>query len=279
MTYADIDAHTVEIANNYSSNKLVPYIQSEPVFTVVHYDQIVRTIQKLVPVPNPKVLDFGCGTGMFVRRCLKAGLDAEGVDHSPYVRIAQEAFNLPLHCCDLLDAPFVEKEFDVVFSHATFEHLYDPISTGRSLLNLLKPGGVVIFTAIPNFNTLSIKIFKNFFANTPPGHINYFTKSTLINFLTLLGLTEIRVSTYGIDIWYLFHHIRKMLNPQVTPSDSEIVQSNVTNSDLSARLDGLNHKLDDICPNMFARIIALSYTKTRLPNMGVSLYGIATNPR
>ena len=200
MVYADLAIDDAETANSYSSEKLISYIKSEPRSTIVHYDQIIRTILRLSHVQRPKILDFGCGAGMFVRRCLKAGLDAQGIDKSPYVEEARKAFRLPLHSCDLLEGPFSKGQFDVIFSHATFEHLYDPVTIGHSLTNMLKPGGHLIFTAIPNFNTVSIRVFKNFFANTPPGHINFFESATLFDFFSRLGMQEIKVNTYGVDV-------------------------------------------------------------------------------
>ena len=92
MVYADLAIDDAETANSYSSEKLISYIKSEPRSTIVHYDQIIRTILRLSHVQRPKILDFGCGAGMFVRRCLKAGLDAQGIDKSPYVEEARKAF-------------------------------------------------------------------------------------------------------------------------------------------------------------------------------------------
>jgi len=277
MIFADIQLSDAETANHYASDKVIPYIISEPTHTIVHYDQIIKDIQNIMGRGNAKVLDFGCGTGMFVRRCIHAGLDAQGIDHSPYVEVARDAFNLPLHCCDLVEAPFLPGQFDVIFSHATFEHLYDPLFIGEALLRFLKPGGIVVFTAIPNFNTISIRIFRSFYANTPPGHINYFTPTTLTNLFCQLGLKEVSVQTYGFDIWYLLG-VTQRLNQSARTFFVNRVSETMTNQ-LNRELQILNEKLNNPQVHLGSKLVANLYAKGRIPGMGVSLYGLARKER
>lgn len=89
------------------------------------YDRIIDLLE---PGSNGVILDFGCGQGGFVSRCLQHGLKAVGIEPSAKSReAAQEA---GLHVYESLDV-FVTKNpsckvLTVVLSHV-LEHLINPI--------------------------------------------------------------------------------------------------------------------------------------------------------
>jgi SAM-dependent methyltransferase len=61
---------------------------------------------------------------------------ALGLDSSTLERVRYEA------PCAIESAPFDDASFDIVYSHACFEHIAEPASAIRNVGRMLKPGGV-----------------------------------------------------------------------------------------------------------------------------------------
>lgn len=93
--------------------------------------------------PGSRVLDFGAGTGMFVREALDHGWEAIGVERSEIaVERAWRENSVQLHL-DLNDVK--NAEFDAVTLWDVVEHLRDPIGVIRTLAGFLRSGGWMLF--------------------------------------------------------------------------------------------------------------------------------------
>ena len=66
---------------------------------------------------------------------------------------------------------------------------------------ILKPGGVLALTAIPNFASAG-RLFhiESFKGNMPPGHLNFFSFKTIRALLSSLHFTIVRKDSWGINI-------------------------------------------------------------------------------
>src|SRR5919197_200798 len=102
--------------------------------------------------PTGRLLDFGCGTGEFLRalRRSRAPLELVGCDVSAGMlataRRRWDAGPLPaLHAVAAGRLPFADAEFDVVTVMCVFHHVPPAERPGivRELLRVLRPGGVV----------------------------------------------------------------------------------------------------------------------------------------
>jgi len=88
-----------------------------------------------------RVLDFGAGSGVFVRVCRDAGIDAVGVEQS------EEAI---ARARDTLDVTLFERppdeRFDVITLWDVIEHLRDPVAVLAMLKDRLTAGGALFMT-------------------------------------------------------------------------------------------------------------------------------------
>ncbi|MEN9281853.1 MAG: hypothetical protein RL594_788 [Bacteroidota bacterium] len=207
FVYVDIDADYGEEINEYKPWMLYAYYANEPIYTMAFYDDSVNSIERLSPPGKLRILDFGCGTGMFMRRARKRGHDVVGVDFSPYAEMARDMFNLNIYCQDLASCDIELESFDVIVSHATYEHLMDPVGITKELLKYLKPGGLFIISGVPNFSAFAIQVFKNFYRNGL-GHVNHFEKESLSLVFQTCGIEPIRIYGYGLAIWWLIDKFR-----------------------------------------------------------------------
>lgn len=230
MVFVDVDPSLIYSVNQYDEDTLFYYYQNEPIYSMAYYDELIVRISKYFTNNTFKILEFGCGSGMFMRRARRLGYHVFGLDYSPYSKKAKEMFDLQIDVNDIDKCIYKDNEFDVVLSHATFEHLLDPIGMSTKILKYLKPNGLFIITGVPNFNTITIRIFKNFWNNGPKGHVNHFEKQSIRKMLNMLGLKPILIRTYGWDIWYLKNIIKKLKKKTEITEESNVLNNKNLNN-------------------------------------------------
>lgn len=114
-----------------------------------NYGYVIKRAIELSPCANPRVLDYGCGTGTLVAMARRQGYDFHGADtfgagyeawqdqvaegaEGAIMRIENGRMDVPDNC------------FDVVVSNQVFEHIDDPPVALREVSRVLKPGGVFL---------------------------------------------------------------------------------------------------------------------------------------
>ena len=210
MVFADIKENIVLDKNVYNKETFYRYLQKEHFITAAYYDFILKKIIRYFKTKQIKMLEFGCGSGQFLLRAKRKGIKAYGSDFSPYSEIAKKEFNLKIETKDIFNTDYKPGSFDVIISHATYEHVYDLNKTTEKLSTLLKKEGLMIISGIPNFNLLSRRWLKNYHINTPPGHINYFETNTVQRLFKNHKLIPFKTHSYGIDIWFVKNQINKI---------------------------------------------------------------------
>ncbi len=114
---------------------------------------IVDTLRRYQPPQGwGKILDVGCGDGLFFERLAQFG-DVEGVEPAGELVSATG-----VHQKSIYIAPFDEhfrpsKRYSLILMLDVLEHLPDPIGALRHALTLLTPGGTVLVT-VPAFKLL-----------------------------------------------------------------------------------------------------------------------------
>jgi SAM-dependent methyltransferase len=112
-------------------------------------DRRLALIQQFVELRAKRVLDVGCGLGMYVSRFRQFSDDVYGVDVDPD-KIARASEWLPnLRVAQAEELPFDSGSFDVILLNEVIEHVDDDRRTIREAYRVLAPGGHVIIYA-PN---------------------------------------------------------------------------------------------------------------------------------
>lgn len=102
--------------------------------------------------PGLRLLDIGCGPGTISIGLAKAVAPGEVIAVDLGTSQIEEArkcvsdaglSNIRFQCESVYSLPFRDGEFDVVFAHAVFEHLKEPMSALREIRRVLKPGGLI----------------------------------------------------------------------------------------------------------------------------------------
>jgi SAM-dependent methyltransferase len=109
--------------------------------------EMPATLELLGNVRGKKILDFGCGSGIYAKLLTKKGAKIKGFDISPeMIKIAKkENPELDLRVGSGYNIPFNEK-FDIVFASLVVHYLKDWDKMFKEIRRVLKDGGIFIFS-------------------------------------------------------------------------------------------------------------------------------------
>jgi 2-polyprenyl-3-methyl-5-hydroxy-6-metoxy-1,4-benzoquinol methylase len=140
-----------------------------------------RRLREMAPFASPgRLLDIGCGTGLFLDVVQRAGWEACGLDASDYAvsrRPAELAGQIQTGTLESIDYP--AESFDVVTMFDFFEHVYRPAEFARRVARILSPGGIAV-VATPDYDSWMRRILGHRTVSFKiPEHVAYYTQRTL----------------------------------------------------------------------------------------------------
>lgn len=102
-------------------------------------------LRQLTGLASGRVLEVGCGSGLFLRALADAGYDVEGVELAGSdVEYARRRLGLSVFHGSLESAGLPAHHYDVVLLVYVLEHIPDPAQTLAEAARILKPGGWVV---------------------------------------------------------------------------------------------------------------------------------------
>lgn len=114
-----------------------------------HYDR-PAVLELLGEVSGLRVLDAGCGPGLYAEELLARGADLVAVDGSTaMVELARQRLGTRAHVlqADLSKPlPFGSSEFDLIVCALVIHHLDDREAALRQFFRVLRPGGHVVLS-------------------------------------------------------------------------------------------------------------------------------------
>lgn len=127
-----------------------------------------------------RILDVGCGSGVFAAKMKERGWDAYGLEVSreSLKRSAQQlGGDRVFPGWD--EASFPDGYFDVVTLWHVLEHLQGPGTVADKISRVLKKGGFVLIE-VPNRYSLALRIFKGLYEHHRiPEHLLYWSNQSL----------------------------------------------------------------------------------------------------
>jgi SAM-dependent methyltransferase len=116
-------------------------------------DALMQVLQRHLPRKRPlRLLDVGCGDGLFFDRLAKFG-EVEGVEPDAHLVTATGAHAAKIHIAPFDSELQLGHRYDVLLMLDVLEHLDDPNGALRCAHDLLLHGGAFIIT-VPAFMTL-----------------------------------------------------------------------------------------------------------------------------
>ncbi len=165
--------------------------------------------------PDDILLDLGCGPGVLLKRFAPCVKKIIGIDYAPACitsskkLLEQERYhNFALHSCDFEKEklPLMDNSIPKILFVDVIEHLRDEKQVLKEIHRVLKPGGIVIITTLPNKNSvfyLFYELLKRFKIKPQnlmdeADHVKLYSVSSLKKALHKAQLTPIKTQTYRI---------------------------------------------------------------------------------
>lgn len=127
-----------------------------PIGRLVEGYEIRLILEMLQIVPGQRILDAGCGTGIFTRYLLTAGAEVDGLEISlPMLRRAREKLaGYPFRSIqgDMLHLPFPDNRFDKFLSVTAIEFIEEGGAAVQEAFRVTRPGGSIV---VATLNSLS----------------------------------------------------------------------------------------------------------------------------
>ncbi len=145
-----------------------------------------------------KLLDIGCGIGVFLEVGSERGFDVKGIDiNRDILHLVSSEIRDKITISDFLSFEFKEK-FDIVTMWFVIEHLPDTKNILRKVSSLLKPKGILAIST-PNAEGLSARLKMDWYLSVlPQDHLVEFSPKGLSILLENRGFSVRKIVYRGI---------------------------------------------------------------------------------
>jgi len=152
---------------------------------------ILEKLSELFPrVGRERILDIGCGDGLFFERLARFG-EIEGVEPAAGLVSENNPNRKRIHICPFDERFQPGKQYSLILMLDVLEHLENPVGALRQVESLLEPGGRLVAT-VPAFMALW----------TNHDVLNHHqTRYTKASFRAIAGQTGLRIE----EERYLYH--------------------------------------------------------------------------
>ncbi|MFY7810400.1 MAG: class I SAM-dependent methyltransferase [Flavobacterium sp.] len=151
-------------------------------------------------IKNPKVLDFGCGTGDFIKYLHSKNITGVGVEPNCFAR--EIALSKNINVLENIKN-LQNQKFDIITLWHVLEHVPDYHNQIIQLKKLLNPNGIIII-AVPNFNSYDAQYYQEYWAAYDvPRHIWHFSKKTIDDIAQNTNFTLKTIKPMWFDSFYV----------------------------------------------------------------------------
>jgi 2-polyprenyl-3-methyl-5-hydroxy-6-metoxy-1,4-benzoquinol methylase len=174
----------------------------------------LAVVEAIVP-PPARLLDHGCGTGVFLGVARRRGYEVFGIDVSAWaIETLRRERRLPAAHATLETGWGEDGSFDVVTSWDVLEHSPDPARTLGHIRRLLRPDGVLLLTT-PDVAGVDARLLgRLWYGYTKiPEHYYFYSRDTLAALARNAGLEPVAFRRWGFvrDLAFVLHKLAALL--------------------------------------------------------------------
>ncbi|MCT2590429.1 class I SAM-dependent methyltransferase [Streptomyces sp. N2-109] len=148
-----------------------------------------------------RLLDFGCGSGLFLELAEQSGFDAYGVDLSPdsVEQANTRLTSATAHFGAPEDLPEIASGgFDVITLWSVLAHLPSPLEDFARFRRLLAPGGVLLILTV-NARSLLLKAHGARWSGFTRNHLMFYSSETMPALLRRSGFAGVSFAPFYGD--------------------------------------------------------------------------------
>jgi len=146
-----------------------------------------------------RLLDFGCGEGVFMSLMKKDGWQVAGFDASTQAISFARQKQLEIAAPPLTRKSFPAENFEVITLWHTLEHIPDPLPLLKTLRYFLTDEGFLVIS-VPNIASLEARIGRSkWFHLDPPRHCFHYDPKSLGFLLKKAGFKVVKIDHFSIE--------------------------------------------------------------------------------
>jgi SAM-dependent methyltransferase len=193
---------------------------------------------------NDLVLEIGCGNGFFLEKLQQRKILCTGLEfNEEAVRVGRDKGLSILNQDIAQHAKEYYESYDVVCSFQVLEHVSQVHDFIQASVNVLKPGGKLIF-GVPNNNPFIYNYDKYHTLNLPPHHMGLWDTSSLANIQKFFGIRLNSILVEPLQEYEYEHYFKVKI--QHLKSQSELLSRIVEAPLLYMRPTRIRQKLQKI---------------------------------
>lgn len=197
-----------ELFNHYN-NYPIGY-GADSAITIIRINEVLDGFEKFRK--TNKMLDVGCGPGLFLIEAKKRGWEVYGTEFTDNQLAYLKDKGINTLKGKLTDDSFEPELFDVIISSEVIEHINNPVEEMKHFYRLLRKGGLVYITT-PNFNAIERFLLKgNYEIIEYPEHLCYYTPKTIDLLLANNGFKKLTITSTGISIAQIKKSLKRKNN-------------------------------------------------------------------
>lgn len=198
------------IGNYYKAESYISHTNSKKgiVNKLYHYvrNYTLKSKIKMVSgfVSRGTILDYGCGTGMFLSAIKNAGWETYGMEPDDDARkIASESGNNVFSDKGRINTYITDKKFNAITLWHVLEHVTDMPETLTFFKTRLNKDGVLII-AVPNHASYDAQHYKEFWAAYDvPRHLHHFDIKSMTSLVEKAGFKLQETKPMKFDSFYV----------------------------------------------------------------------------
>lgn len=175
----------------------------ESLFHRLRENSFLKILKNYLKSSNQKILDAGCGTGLFSRYL---PLNSYAVDLNP--RNLEKAKKYAQHInfieADLEQLPFAENFFSLIIATEVIEHFPSPQKFLKEMLRVLRPDGFIIGT-VPNRSFIWRLRFLSSTRPREPYHYYYNRKELKNLFNNEFKIVKLNKCNFGMTWLFILN--------------------------------------------------------------------------
>ncbi|MGK2959386.1 MAG: class I SAM-dependent methyltransferase [Acidimicrobiales bacterium] len=173
---------------------------AEPAWKAERLKEAASLIASMLVDKDSRILDIGCANGTLLGALQEVGfLDVRGIDPSPgSAAMAKSHYGVQVDVGTFSDLPSDLGIYDCVCVTGVLEHVFDIKAAMRTLVELLRPGGI-IYLDVPDASRY-LQPYISPFEDFSTEHVNHFSLSTLKTLGNRFGLATLHFDQFITEL-------------------------------------------------------------------------------
>src|SRR3990172_554887 len=180
--------------------------------TVITFSRSLRRQRIEKCIEKGRILDIGCGRGVFLDEMRKHGWKVAGTEYNEVTaKSINKIYDINVVTGNPGDWGFSPGSFDVVTMNHVLEHMSAPEKAINECSRVLREGGLLV-VAVPNITSLQSIIGKHLWFHLDiPYHIYHFSEMGLSSLIEKHGFQLLKIRRFDLE-YNLFGWLQTLLN-------------------------------------------------------------------